>query len=117
MIIKRACLAFHVNQDEIKVIKRLLGGMSHLTYHIQIQDVDYTFRVIGEGGNLFVDRKTEKENLERIEPLGINNETVYFDVDTGEKAAKYVEGIVLKDTDIYPHLEKIAHVLKRLHDT
>jgi thiamine kinase-like enzyme len=89
--------------------------MSHLTYHIQIQGIDYTFRVIGKDGNLFVDRNIEKKNLDIIRPLGLNNETVYFDTETGEKAAKYVEGTVLTQLDYKPYLPMVSNALKTLH--
>lgn len=115
LIKERAAIAFKVNQEEVTVKYRLLGGMSHLTYVIEIKDVLYTFRIIGKDGNLFVSRKSELENLKRIIPLGINNETVYFDVKTGEKAAKYVGGTVLSTIDFHPHLDAIAKTLKKLH--
>lgn len=117
LIQTRAAHAFQVKTEEVKIIKRMLGGMSHLTYHIQIDGVDYTFRVIGKEGNRFVDRVIEKKNLDIIKPLKINNETVYFDVETGEKAAKYVEGDVLTQLDFKEHLEDVAHVLKKLHNS
>ena len=80
MIQERAAHAFHVKPEDVKIMNRMLGGMSHLTYHIEIKGIDYTFRVIGKEGNRFVDRTIEKRNLEIIKPLKINNETVYFDV-------------------------------------
>ena len=115
LIKERASLAFQVKEEDVTIKHRLLGGMSHLTYHIAIKGVDYTFRIIGKEGNLFVDRKIEKQNLEIIKPLNLNNETVYFDVETGEKAAKYVEGTVLTALDFKDYLEDVARSLKVLH--
>ncbi len=117
IIKSHAAKAFSVNEDDVKIINRFLGGMSHLTYHIRIADLDYTFRVIGNDGNLFVDRKVEHEHIKRIIPLGINHETVYFDEVSGDKAAKYVEGTVLTEIDVKPYLGKIAAVLKKLHQS
>ncbi|MCR3906460.1 MAG: choline kinase family protein [Tenericutes bacterium] len=111
----QAAKAFHVSEDEVNIIKRLMGGMSHLTYHIQINNIDYTYRIIGKDGNLFVDREIEFQNLKNIEPLNLNNKTVYFDVKTGEKAAQYVEGTVLSSVDYHPYLEDVAKTLKKLH--
>ena len=115
LIKERAAHAFKVKEEEVIIINRLMGGMSHLTYHIQIQGIDYTFRVIGKDGNLFVDRNIEKKNLDIIKPLGLNNETVYFDTETGEKAAKYVEGTVLTQLDYKPYLPMVSNALKTLH--
>lgn len=117
MIKERAAKAFQVSVDDVNIIQRLLGGMSHLTYHIEIQGEHYTFRIIGKDGNLFVDRKIEKENLDRIKPLNLNNETVYFDIETGEKAAKFVQGEVLTQLDFKEHLEEVSNALKILHQS
>ena len=115
LIQERASLAFNVTKDDVIVKHRLMGGMSHLTYHIEIGGQDYTYRVIGKDGNLFVDRHIEKANLEIIRPLHLNNETVYFDVETGEKAAKYVAGTVLTQLDYQAYLDDVATALKKLH--
>jgi len=115
LIQERAAKAFHVKEEDVKVLNRMLGGMSHLTYHIEIKGIEYTFRIIGKDGNLFVDRKTELKNLEIIKDLELNNETVYFDVETGEKAAKFVPGVVLTTVDFHPHLKDVSDILKKLH--
>mgnify|MGYP001147170755 CR=1 FL=1 len=117
LIKAQASKAFNVSEEEVIVKHRFLGGMSHLTYHIEIHGMDYTFRVIGKDGNLFVDRKIEYQNLKTIESLGICNETVYFDVESGEKAAKYVDGTPLSQLDYKPYLQDIVRVLKKLHHT
>lgn len=115
LIQQRAAEAFNVKQEDVIVKKRLLGGMSHLTYHIAIDGIDYTYRVIGKDGNLFVDRLIEQKNLDIIRPLNLNNETVFFDTTTGEKAAKYVEGTVLTQLDFRPYLPLVSKALKTLH--
>ena len=115
LIQERAAKAFQVKEEDVKVINRMLGGMSHLTYHIEIKGTQYTFRIIGKDGNLFVDRKTELKNLEIIKDLGLNNETVYFDIETGEKAAKFVPGVVLTTVDFHPYLRDVSDTLKKLH--
>lgn len=115
LIQQRAAEAFNVKQEDVIVKNRLLGGMSHLTYHIAIDGIDYTYRVIGKDGNLFVDRLIEQRNLDIIRPLNLNNETVFFDTTTGEKAAKYVEGTVLTQLDFRPYLPLVSKALKTLH--
>jgi thiamine kinase-like enzyme len=112
---ERAARAFRTKPENVVIVKRLLGGMSHLTYHISVAGNDYTYRIIGEGGNLFVDRQVEYDNIRRIESLQLNNETVYFDVETGEKAARYVQGTILSEVDVTPHLSLVAQALRKLH--
>jgi thiamine kinase-like enzyme len=117
LIKERAAIAFNTVPEKIKILNRLMGGMSHLTYHIEFDGAEYTYRIIGIDGNLFVDRKIELDNLNRIKPLGLNNETVYFDVETGDKAAKFVEGDVLTTLDIKQHLNDVVKMLKTLHES
>jgi thiamine kinase-like enzyme len=115
LIQESAAKAFDVSEEEVIIKHRLLGGMSHLTYVIEIKNELYTYRVIGKDGNLFVNRHLEHENIKRVEPLHLNNETVYFDESTGEKAAKYVEGTVLSSVDYHPYLKDVAKMFKKLH--
>jgi len=117
LIQSQAAKAFNLEENDITVVERLLGGMSHLTYHIKVKNEDYTYRIIGKDGNLFVDRKIEEQNLKIIEPLHINNQTVYFDVESGEKAAKFVFGTVLTQLDHQPYLSLVVQTLKKLHQS
>jgi len=116
-IIEQAAQAFHVKEEEIIVKHRFLGGMSHLTYLIEVHGELYSYRIIGKDGNLFVDRKIELENINLVKPLKINNDTVFFDVETGEKAAHFVEGEVLSTLDFRPHLTEVSNLLKKLHQS
>lgn len=108
---------FNVEEKAIEIKGRLLGGKSHYTYHIKVKDIEYIIRIIGEGGNLFVDRKEEYENLEKIAPLNLSNETVYFDLKSGTKVAKYLKGTVLSQLDSLKYLKEIAFAFKTLHES
>lgn len=112
---KEASIIFNVEEKDIDVIEKLLGGMSNHTYKIKVLEDYYVFRIIGEGGNLFVDRDEELFNLKQVDSLNLNTETVYFDVVSGLKVSKYVEGTVLTETKIEDHLKELANTLKKLH--
>lgn len=103
--------------EDVKVIKRLLGGVSHYTYLINIKGNNYTYRKVGAAGNMFVNREDEINNIKLINKLDINNETVYFDVKSGVKIAKYVDGVVLTDTNYKLYLDLIVANLKKLHNS
>ena len=114
-IIQKAAAAFDLKETDIEVIERLKGGVSHYTYLIHVQGKKYTYRKIGEGGNLFVDRKTEFQTIKRIEPIGINSNVLFFDIESGSKIQEYVEGTVLTNLDYKDHLNAVVDVLKTLH--
>lgn len=113
----QAAKIFKVEENDIKVINRLLGGKSHYTYLIEVGNESYVIRLIGEGGNLFVDRREEYENLKKGAQLGLNNETVYFDIETGTRVSKFLKGQVLTEIDTLPLLENISKALKKMHNS
>ena len=91
--------------------------MSNYTFVIESDKKKYTYRVPGKFAEKFVDRDIEKANIDKVETLGFNNKTTYFDIATGEKMAEYIEGTILTDTDIcsYDHIS--AKALKQLHNS
>lgn len=111
----KAAAAFDCKESEVEVINRLKGGLSHYTYLIEVKGKQYTYRKIGEGGNLFVDRKTEFQTIKRIEPLHINSQVLFFDIESGSKIQEFVKGTVLTDLDYKDHLNQVVDVLKTLH--
>jgi len=111
----KAAAAFDCKESEVEVINRLKGGVSHYTYLIEVKGKQYTYRKIGEGGNLFVDRKTEFQTIKRIEPLHINSQVLFFDIESGSKIQEFVKGTVLTDLDYKDHLNQVVDVLKTLH--
>lgn len=106
-----------VPKREIHVLHRLMGGMSNYTYVIEAAGEKYTFRIPGKNADKFVDRIIEQANIKLVEPLGINNHTVYLDADTGYKIAEYVEGDVLSQLNPLDYLKEAAQVLHKIHSS
>ena len=114
-ITSKAAAAFDCKEEEVVVVDRLKGGVSHYTYLIEVKGKPYTYRKIGEGGNLFVDRRTEFQTIKRVEPLNINSQVLFFDVESGSKIQEFVKGTVLTELDYKNHLNQVVEVLKTLH--
>lgn len=96
---------------------RLLGGMSNYTYVVNSNNNNYTVRCLGEYAEYFVDRKEEEYHIKLFESLNITNQTIFFDVKTGQKISKYIEGDILTQIEIEPHLEKVSNLLKTIHNS
>ena len=77
---------------DAQIVKRLERGMSNYTYVVESQGNKYTYRVPGIYAEKFVDREDEQAVIQQVEELGLNNETVYLELRSGEKLAVYVEG-------------------------
>ncbi len=110
---------FKIDENEIIVIKRLLGGRSNLMYLFKIKDSTqlYTFRIPGKNSHVFVDRQVEIKNLELIESLDINSKLVCFDTENGYKISKYINGDCLSDLNVDSYLEEVASLLLSYHNS
>ncbi len=118
MMITEKCMeVFNVKKEEIKVEKRLMGGMSNFTYIVEISGKLYTFRIPGKNADKFVNRTVEKHNIDLVEELGLNNKTVYFDIETGYKIAEYIEGTPLHELNPLLFLEQAAGILHKIHES
>lgn len=102
--------------QNVRVVERLLGGMSNYTFVVEADNQLYTFRIPGEFAENFVDRNIEKANIEIVEKLNITNETLYLNVEDGKKVARYVEGKPLSQLTQYPY-ELVADLLKVIHNS
>lgn len=105
-----------MNVKEVKVVSRLMGGMSNYTYVVQGDEKLYTFRIPGEFSEFFVDRNLEKENIILFEKLALTNKTLYLNTETGIKIANYIDGIPLSQVEDYPY-GKIVSKLKTIHQS
>ena len=85
---------------EVKIVERLLGGMSNYTYVVKIDGAKYVIRIPGQYGELFVNRQEEKYNLEQVAKTGLVKESLYFNVDTGVKITSYIEGESLNNINV-----------------
>ena len=112
---KAAAEVFHTNIDNINIKYRLLGGMSNYTYVISYKDELYTIRLLGDGAEIFVDRVAEYHNLNEASKLGIVNETVYFNIETGVKVSKYIKGEWITKDNVKDHYEEVAELLRKVH--
>jgi len=117
-IIKDVCTeVFELENGNVEVIKRLMGGMSNYTYVISVNSKLYTFRIPGKKASKFVERVVEAHHIELVEDLDLNNKTVYLDIYTGYKIAEYIEGTPLHELDPLDYLNEAAEVLHKIHES
>jgi thiamine kinase-like enzyme len=107
---------FNVSVKDIEVSNRLMGGMSNYTYVFTVKGDTYTFRIPGKKAELYVDRVEEKHHIELVEPLNLNSEVVYLNIENGYKIAKYIEGTPLNELEVLDYLEDVSKTLHELHD-
>ena len=105
------------HRTDAAIVKRLEGGMSNYTYVVSTDGKKYTYRVPGKFAEKFVDRVDEWDNIQKINPLKINSETLYLEIPSGEKLAAYVEGTIMSETDIVSYNAMSAAALRQLHES
>ena len=59
----------------------------------------------------------KRKNIQLAESLGITNHTIYFNEVDGIKIAKHIEATVLSTLNRTEHLDKVAEVLKVIHNS
>ncbi len=114
-MIDRIAECLRIDSNEVHIINRLPGGRSHYTYLIEINGKKYVYRKIGKEGNLFSNRRQEGEGLKWVEPFQITPKVLYFNLETGEKIAEYLDGKTCEQLDCSHELHQIADTLKKLH--
>lgn len=111
---EKACI-----DGELLYYKRL-GGMTNRTYHVQIRDKNYLFRLPGIGTESLINRAHEKKSTELASQLGIDTALIYFDAVSGQKVSVYVDhpetlnANRMRETKI---ITKVADVLRTLHQS
>ena len=108
---------FNIKPEEVTVVERLMGGMSNYTYVIDINSKKYTFRIPGKNAEKFVDRVNEQKNINLVNTLELNNNTIFLDVESGYKIAEYIEGKPLSELNPLDYLNKAADVLHKIHES
>lgn len=106
-----------LHNGDAKIVKRLEGGMSNYTYVVESGNKKYTYRVPGKFAEKFVDRDDEWANIQEVVRLGLNNDTEYVEIRSGEKLAAYVEGTILSETDVVSFNEASVKALKKIHSS
>lgn len=108
---------FGINLEDVSLLERLMGGMSNYTYVIDVKSKKYTFRIPGKNAEKFVERDNEQKNINLVNSLELNNNTMFLDVESGYKIAEYIEGTPLSELNPLDYLNKAASVLHKIHES
>ena len=90
-VLETVSSVFGVAEDSIRDIQPLSKGMTNRSFTFVHDDIKYIMRVPGEGTDMLLDRKKEYATYQAISSLGICDDVVHFDAETGYKISKYRE--------------------------
>ena len=106
---------FNVKENEIVDIKNLKAGMTNKSFLFTVNNRPYIFRLPGEGTEKLINRKQEREVYTAIKKLGISDEVIYFDENTGYKITEYFRNARNTNARNREDLEESMTVLRNFH--
>lgn len=108
--------SFGVEEASIKDIFPLKEGVTNNSFHFSLGAEEYVLRVPGIGTDKQIDRRSEKLVYDSIMPLGISDEVVRFDADTGIKITRYWRDVRSADPFDDRDLEISMRQIRKMHD-
>lgn len=106
---------FQVPESKICRLRCLKSGMTNKSFLFDIEGKSYICRIPGKGTEKLIDRQSEYRNYEAIRSLGISEEIIYFNKDSGYKIAKYYEGSHNASAENPEGIRACMDILRRLH--
>ncbi len=104
------------SEEIVKVEK--LGGMTNNNYLVETTNNKYIVKFFGKGTDKLIDRIAEKENLKKLEDLGLDVKNYMFDIESGIKVNEYIENATTFDAHyLKAKKEEIASILKKVHNS
>lgn len=114
-VIEICLTVFNCHKSDIHIQSTDFYGRSNRLFLVDIHGVQYTVRLPGEKSELFIDRESEFDTLKMAYAKGLTSKIIYFDVKSGVKVSRYIDGTVLSQTDVMDHVNDLVNALKTLH--
>ncbi|WP_139653397.1 phosphotransferase [Raoultibacter phocaeensis] len=108
--------SFGVEESAITDIFPLKEGVTNNSFHFALGSDEYVLRVPGIGTDKQIDRRSEKLVYDSIAPLGISDEVVRFDAETGIKITRYWHDVRSADPFDDRDLEISMQQIKKVHE-
>ncbi len=109
--------AFGVPESEIVGIRCLKAGMTNRSFGFELRGKPYICRVPGEGTEKLIDRRQEAESLAAVKDLGITEDIVFFDPETGYKISEYYPDARTADIGSDEDMRRCMQLVHRLHES
>ena len=114
-IIRNIKLVFRCNEEDIVEFKNVNEGMTNTSFIFQIDGVSYIYRYPGDGTESIINRRNEKNSLEKAKEFEIDQTYIYMDVNEGWKISRFVDKFREPDYSSFEDSKRIIEVLRRLH--
>ncbi len=106
---------FGIPESEILDIRCVKAGMTNQSFLFRVDGKSYICRIPGPGTGLLINRRQEADSFRAVQPLGISENVIYFDAETGYKISEYYEGSRNADPSSEEDMRRCMEVLRKLH--
>lgn len=106
---------FHAQPKDVVNITVMKKGMTNHSFLFSVHGEKYIMRIPGEGTERMINRTQEAEVFRTIHGLGLCDDPVYIDPDSGYKITKYLEGVRACDADNTEDLRRCMDKLRAFH--
>lgn len=107
---------FNVHPDDISELVPLSKGMTNHSYLFTCKGNQYILRIPGEGTEDLVDREHEAAVYKVIASLGLCDDPVYIDTESGLKITGFLENVHTCDPYNEGEVDKCMSLLRKLHE-
>lgn len=108
---------FSVPESEIRRIRCLKAGMTNNSWLFEIKGNSYICRIPGEGTGKLISRQEEKAVYDAVRPLGITEEIIYFDPESGYKISRFYDGSRNARARSPEDMKKCMELLHTMHES
>jgi len=106
---------FGVPESEIGGIRCLKAGMTNNSWLFRVGGGSYICRIPGQGTEKLIDRRQEKAAFDAVKDLGLSEEIIYFNEETGYKISRFYEGSRNADASSPEDMARCMEKLRLLH--
>ena len=106
---------FGVPESEIQKIRCLKAGMTNNSWLFNLRGKSYICRIPGEGTEKLINRREEKAVYDAVAPLGITEEIIYQNPDSGYKISRFYENSRNASAKNDGDMKACMELLRKMH--
>ena len=108
---------YNVSEEKILNIYPIKEGLTNSSFHFSVGDESFVYRVPGTGTDKLINRRNEKMVYDAIGKLGITDEVVSFDAESGIKISRFIENARIVDPFNDKELEICMKQVRFIHES
>lgn len=110
------CIQYlNCKKEDIIIHKDRLQGRSNRLFLVEINAQLLTVRLPGEKSEVFIENRAQESKISSLLETHSLTSKTHVSFRNGVKISDYIEGDVLSDIDMEPHIKNVAHQLRKLH--